>query len=242
VAFDASDYELRARLALGCRIIAMEGHNDVVWGHMTVRDPNHPEQLWMKASTVGLEEITPDDLVLIDFDGKKIAGIRERHNEFPIHAEIMRRRPDVQAVVHTHPILPTILGSAGINIRPVTHEGCYFYPPDVPVFTEMTDLIRTRQEGEMVATSLGDHRALLMKNHGIVIATGSVEEATVASMLLNKAAKAQMAARQTGIDVPQTPDEEALLKREHIYHPENIRRAWQYLVRKENRWDGILRD
>jgi ribulose-5-phosphate 4-epimerase/fuculose-1-phosphate aldolase len=241
MAFDAQDYELRAKLALGCRIIAMEGHSDVVWGHLTVRDPNHPDQLWMKASTVGLEEITPDDLVLIDFEGKKIAGIRERHNEYPIHSEIMRVRPDVQAVVHTHPVLPTILGSAGQSFKPYTHEGCFFWPPDVPIYTEMTDLIVTRDQGESVARALGDHRAMLMKNHGIVIAARSIEEAAVASMLMVKAAKAQLQALTLG-DVPYTDEEEAKMKRQHIYHDENIRRAWAYLVRKENRWDGVMRD
>jgi len=239
--FDATDYEVRARLAIGCRILAMEGHDDAIWGHLSVRDPRQPDQLWMKARNLGLEEIQPDDFVLIDFEGRKVAGIRERHGEFPIHAEIMRGRPEINAVVHTHPVLPTILGSAGIRIKPVTHEGTYFYPPDVPIYTEMTDLILTRDQGQSVARSLGDHRALLMKNHGIVIAGESVEEAVVASYLLVKAAKAQITALQTAGEVPWSPDTEALEKREHIYHPEAMHQAWQYLVRKEGRWDGIVR-
>ncbi|MEA2640160.1 MAG: hypothetical protein QOF51_1554 [Chloroflexota bacterium] len=238
--FDASDYDLREKLATACRVVAMEGHGDVVWGHVSVRDPRDANQLWIKANRLGLEEITPDDVVLIDFAGHKVAGMRERHNEFPIHSEIMRRRPEVNAVIHTHPMLPTILGSAGIQIRPVTHEGAYFAPPDVPVFTEMTDLILTEDQGASVAQSLGDHHTLLMKNHGIVIAARTLEEAAVAAMLLNKAAAAQLAALQTGRDVPATPDDEVLQKRAHIYHEENIRRAWQYLTRKERNWDHVI--
>ncbi|MPZ13397.1 MAG: class II aldolase/adducin family protein [Chloroflexi bacterium] len=239
MAFDASDADLRAKLAAGCRILAMEGHGDVIWGHMTVRDPGNPGRFWMKASGVGLEEITADDLVLLDFDGNVIAGIRPRHNEFPIHAEIMRRRSDVQAVVHTHPPLPTVLGSSGQTITPITHEGSYFSPPSVPVYTETTDLILTRAQGEAVAGAMGDHRALFLKNHGIALAASSIEEAVVASMLLVKAAQAQLIAIGMGRDVPASSDEEALAKREHIYHPEAIARAWQYLTRKERRWDGV---
>jgi L-ribulose-5-phosphate 4-epimerase len=239
--FDSSDYELRAKLALGCRVLAMEGHGDVIWGHMTVRDPNNPAQLWMKASGVGLEEITADDLVLIDFDGKQIAGMRQRHNEFPIHAEIMRRRPEINAVVHTHPPLATVLGSSSHTITPVTHEGSYFCPPAIPVFTAMTDLIVTREQGQAVAEALGGHKALFMKNHGITLAAPSIEEATVGSMLLTKAAQAQMLAVGMGEEVPHTPDDEALSKRAHIYHPESMHRAWQYLLRKLNRWDGMPR-
>ncbi len=241
MSFDTSDYELREKLALGCRVLAMEGHADVIWGHMSVRDPQNPDQLWMKANSVGLEEITADDLVLIDFDGKKVAGMRQRHNEFPIHAEIMRKRPEINAVVHTHPVLPTVLGSSGHNIRPVTHEGCFFYPPSIPVYTEMTDLIVTREQGESVARAIGSHKALFMKNHGIAIAATTIEEAVVASMLLEKAARAELAALDMGVDVPVSPDEEALAKREHIYHPESIVKAWQYLTRKVARWDGVPR-
>lgn len=241
MAFDASDYELRANLALGCRILAMEGHGDVIWGHLSGRDPRDPTRLWMKASGVGLEEISADDLVLIDFDGNKIAGMRQRHNEFPIHAEILRGRPEINAVVHTHPTLPTVLGSSGHTIQPVTHEGCYFYPPTIPVFSETTDLILTREQGAAVARALGGHKALFLRNHGVVIASATIEEAVVASMLLEKACRAQLAAIRMGTDVSCTPDEEALAKRAHIYHPEAIARAWQYLARKTSRWDGIPR-
>jgi L-fuculose-phosphate aldolase len=190
---------------------------------------------------VGLEEITADDLVLIDFDGNRIAGMRQRHNEFPIHAEILRNRPEINAVVHTHPPLATVLGSSGHTITAVTHEGSFFTPPQVPVFTEMTDLIVTREQGQSVARAMGDHKLLFMKNHGIALAAASVEEATVGSMLLTKAAQAQMYAVGMGQEVPHTPDDEALSKRAHIYHPEGMHRAWQYLVRKLDRWDGMPR-
>jgi L-fuculose-phosphate aldolase len=241
LAFDSSDYELRAKLAQGCRILAMEGHGDVIWGHMSLRDPANPDRFWMKANAVGLEEITADDLVLLDYEGEKAAGIRQRHNEYPIHGEILRGRSDVNVVVHTHPVVPTVLGSSKHTIQPVTHEGCFFCPPPIPVYSDMSDLIVTREQGGGVARALGSHRALFMRNHGIVIAAASIEEAVVGSMLLEKAARAQLAAISLGDDVSVTSDEEALAKREHIYHAENVNRAWQYLVRKENNWDRIVR-
>ena len=235
MAFDHSDYELRAKLALGCRILAMEGHSDFIWGHMSVRDPNHPEQFWMKAAHVGLEEITPDDLVLIDFEGKQVAGMRVRHNEFPIHAEIMRRRPEINVVVHTHPVMPTLLGSSGATIKPITHEGSYFYPPAIPVFSETTDLIVTQDQGESVAKAIGDHKALFMRNHGVVLAAPTIEEAVFASALLEKASQAQLTALGMGVEISTTDDAEALQKRAHIYHPDNIQRAFAYLARKLER-------
>lgn len=233
--FDPSDYEIRAKLALGCRILAMEGHSDFIWGHMSLRSQENPSNFWMKAAHVGLEEITADDLVLIDFEGKQLAGMRTRHNEFPIHAEILRRRPEINVVVHTHPVLPTLLGSSGETIRPITHEGSYFYPPAIPVFSETTDLIVTRDQGESVARALGDHRALFMRNHGVVLAAPTIEEAVFASALLEKASRAQLTALSMGVEVSTTDDAEALEKRAHIYHPDNIQRAWAYLARKLER-------
>ena len=241
MSFDSTDYEERAKLALGCRILAMEGHSDFIWGHMSFRNPHQPDQLWMKAAHVGLDEITADDLVLIDFDGKQVAGIRQRHNEFPIHAEIMRNRPEINAVVHTHPVLATVLGSSGHTIEPITHEGCYFTPPSIPVFTETADLIVTQAQGQSVAEALGTHKALFMRNHGIAIAAESIEEAVFASALLDKASRAQLAAVSMGSSVVHSTDEEALAKREHIYHAENIHKGWEYLVRKVARWDGVPR-
>jgi L-fuculose-phosphate aldolase len=143
-------------------------------------------------------------------------------------------------VVHTHPTLTTVLGSSGHTIRPVTHEGSYFYPPAIPVYSETSDLIVTQQQGEGVATAIGSHKALFMRNHGIVLASASIEEAVVSAMLIEKASRAQLAAIDLG-EVSVTEDDEALLKREHIYNELGIHRAWQYLVRKELRWDHILR-
>jgi L-fuculose-phosphate aldolase len=237
--FDPTDYEIRAKLALGCRILAMQGHSDFIWGHMSLRSPENPSHFWMKAAHVGLEEITADDLVLIDFEGKELAGMRKRHNEFPIHAEIMRARPEINVVVHTHPVLPTLLGSSTATIQPITHEGSYLSPPEIPVFGETSDLIVTRDQGESVARALGGHRALFMKNHGVVLAAPTIEEAVFASALLDRAAQAQLAALAMGVEVSVTDDAEALQKREHIYHQDNIMRAWEYLVRKVDRWPGI---
>jgi L-fuculose-phosphate aldolase len=235
VPFDQSDLDLRELLAVGCRILSMEGHNDFIWGHMSLRDPRQPDTFWMKAAYLGLDEITADDLVLIDYEGKQVAGSRARHSEYPIHAEILRRRPEVNVVIHTHPVLPTILGSSAATLQPLTHEGSYFYPPAVPVFGETSDLIVTREQGVSVAEAIGDHRALFMRNHGVVLAAGTVEEAVFAAALLEKAARAQLTALELGVEVSVTDDGEALRKREHIYHESNIRHAWDYLVRKLER-------
>src|ERR1700710_1313098 len=90
-------------LARGCRILEMEDHGDMTLGHLSLRDPAG-RGFWMKRNRGGLGGVLgPGDFVLVDWDGRQIAGTGGRHSEWPIHSEILRMRPDVQVVAHTHP-------------------------------------------------------------------------------------------------------------------------------------------
>ena len=103
-----------------------------------------------------------------------------------------------------------------------------------PRFTQTSDLIVTPALGQAVATALGQHRALLLKNHGIVVVGTSVEEACVTAVLLEKAARMQLLARQYG-EIEWTPDAEALQKQARIYSLEAFQQMWAYFLRKLQR-------
>jgi L-fuculose-phosphate aldolase len=210
---------------------------DTIYGHVSARIPD-TEQVWMKPHTLGLEEVRPHDVITIDLDGNKLTGELPRHAEFPIHTEIYRQRSDVQCVVHTHPPYATAFSAVDTPLRPVNHEGAFF-TPTLPRFVQTTDLIVTQPLGQAVARTLGGHNALLLKNHGIVVAGSSVEEACVIAILLEKAAHMQLLARQYG-EVQWTPDAEALQKKARIYHTESFRLMWDYFLRKLVRSSGVL--
>jgi len=220
---------LRRRLVDACRILAMAGQGDDVWGHATARVPG-TDTFWMKPAGLGLEEIGPEDLQLIDLDGKILRGPHPRHSEVFIHSEILRARPEVGAVVHTHPVPATVFSSLGVPLRPIMHEGTNFVPPDVPRFDETTDLIVTPELGRAVARTLGDRPALFLVNHGIVTAGATIEEATVNALLLDKIARAQLMV-PGGLPRVWTTDDEALVKRKRIYSPEALASRWAYYQR-----------
>ena len=222
---------LRTRLAVACNILAMEGHTDISLGHASVREPG-AQEYWIKASGIGLEEVTERDLVLMDLDGKKLAGDRTPHRELPIHAEIFRARPDVCAVVHTHPLYATALAATPTPLRPVSHEGALFLA--LPRFVQTTDLIITREQGQALAESLGPHNAVLLKNHGVVTVGVSIEEATLLAIFLEKAALMQSLAASFG-PFEWTDPKEAAEKRERIYHPRAMQTFWEYYRRKLER-------
>jgi L-ribulose-5-phosphate 4-epimerase len=222
---------LKRTLADACRILAMADQGDDVWGHATARVPG-TDTFWMKPAGLGLEEIRPEDLLLIDIDGKVLRGRLPRHSEVFIHSEILRARPEVGAVVHTHPVPATVFSSLGVPLRPITHEGTNFVPPDVPRFDETSDLIVTPELGRAVARTIGDRPGLFLVSHGIVTAGATIEEATISAILLDKAARVQLMV-PNGTPRFWTNDTEALAKRARIYNLDNnVAARWPYLLRR----------
>src|SRR5262245_56549886 len=199
--------DTKTKVAYACNILSMEGHTDTIYGHVSARVEN-AEYIWMKPATLGLEEVRPHDMLTLALDGEKLAGVLPRHVEFPIHTEVYRQRPKVQCVIHTHPPYATAFSAVAEPLRPVNHEGPLF-APTLPRFTHTSDLIAPPALAQAVAAALGMSRALLLKNHGIVVVGASVEEACVTALLLEKAAHMHLLARQYGA-IEWTPDIEAL--------------------------------
>lgn len=227
---DAS-HTLREQVALGCRVLGDQGQSDLVWGHLSARDPDG-RGVWMKASTYGFEEITADRVLLVDPDGTVVAGSGRRHAEYPIHTEVMATRPDVGAVVHTHSPAAVAFGATGQPLRPVSHEATLFVPPDIARFSATGDLILTRELGRALAETLGQRNAALMVNHGIVVAAPDVATAVVTTVLLDAACRIQLQVLAAGGARHWSSDEEALAKRAHCYPDPLIRHAWDFLTRQ----------
>ncbi|MHA6622195.1 class II aldolase/adducin family protein [Pseudonocardia sp. DLS-67] len=220
-------------VATASRILAAAGHDDLIWGHASVRDPGGTG-VWIKSAEWGLGEVTPDRVHLVDADGVVRSGEGVRHSEYPIHTEIMAARPDVGAVVHTHPPHAVALAATGQPLRPVSHAANGFVPPEVPRFTDTADLVLTPELGRAVAGALGGARAMFLVNHGIVTVGETLEEATVAAVLLERACEQQILTHMAGGWPTWSAPEESLAKREHIYHDKAVAAVWEYLVRQLN--------
>ncbi len=223
--------DLRATVALGCRILALEDQGDFVWGHVSARDPDG-RGVWMKASTHGFEEIGPEHVILVSWEGEVLAGEGRRHAEYPIHTELMRAREDVMSVVHTHAPWAVAFASTGERLRPISHEGTLFVPPGPARFTKTGDLILTLELGRDLAAAVGDRNAAFMVHHGIVTCGADVVTAVMAAILLERACRMQIRAIAGGGPKTWSSDEEALSKREHCYPPQLLRQAWDYLARR----------
>jgi L-ribulose-5-phosphate 4-epimerase len=224
--------EIREVVALASRVLAAAGHGDLVWGHASSREPESEGAVWIKASGWGLEEVVPERVQLVDAAGDVLEGRGPRHSEYPIHTEIMAARPDVGGVVHTHSPYVLALAAAGQPLLPVSHAATYFAPHGVPPFSETADLILTPELGKQVAACLGEASAVFLVNHGMVTVGPDLQTATVAAVLLERAAQQQMLTRTFGSWATWSDEMESASKRGHIYSDAAIRSVWDYLVRR----------
>ncbi|WP_216915646.1 class II aldolase/adducin family protein [Nocardia noduli] len=235
---ELDDREHQARVVEAGRVLAANGHADLVWGHVSLRDERQ-RGFWIKRPGLGFEELHDTDIQLVDFDGKVLVGAGDPHLERFIHSEILRVRPDVRCVIHTHPESAVAFAATGLPMQPIAHEATMFVPPDIARFTETGDLIRTPAMGRAVARALGERNAVLLVNHGVVVAGTSIPEAVFAAVVLEKACRMQLAAAAaSSATLRVSSDEEAIAKRGRVYAAHQVRAGWNYLQRRLPAFDA----
>lgn len=218
-------------LADACRVLALQGYSDFVWGHVAARAEDG-RGIWMKPADRGLEEVSERDAILVGWDGEVLSGELPRHAEYPIHTQIMRCRADVNATVHVHTASCVIFASLAKPLRAISHEACYFAPVGVPTFRETSDLILTFELGDAVARALSNAHAAFLTGHGIVTVGTDLVEAVMAAILLDRACRKQLAAMAAGGPAVWASSEEAAAKRDHVYPRPLLEQAWRYLIRR----------
>lgn len=230
--------EQLAELAIACRVLALNGHEDKALGHLSLRDPQG-RGLWLKRAHYGLAEIMgPEDFVLVDFDGKRLAGKGALHKEWPIHTEILKARPDVNVVGHTHPFYGCLFAGTRENLAAIAHEACYFNA-DVPRYPGTAYLIDTVELGRDLARSLGAHSAVFMNNHGVSFCGKSIGEAAVLAVTLEKACKQQITLAASGYAPAVAAPDDVAFKAGKFLHPGVMSGFWAYYVRQLERWEKL---
>jgi ribulose-5-phosphate 4-epimerase/fuculose-1-phosphate aldolase len=214
----------------GSRALAAAGQSDMVWGHASVRDPED-RGAWMKSAGWGFEEIDEDKVVLVSPSGDVLYGTGRRHIEYPIHTEIMARRGDVGAVVHTHSDAANAFSALDEPLRPLSHPGSLFSYPDVPRFTLTGGLISTRELGQALADALGSAPACLMPQHGLVATGKNLPEAVMTAVLLDRACQTQLTAMAAGPLARWGSEEDTVSKRAVVWSESQLLAGWEYLIR-----------
>lgn len=165
-------------LVLANHILARNGVLDA-YGHVSVRSQRNPNHFFL-ARHLPAGIISRSDVIEYDFDCKPVSGDPSQgYTERFIHGEIYRARPDVMAVVHSHPADVIPFTVTGVPLRPLIHMAG-FMPEVIPIFEirkagGMTDmLIRDSNLGRALAQTLGDKSAALLRGHGNVVVASSL--------------------------------------------------------------------
>jgi ribulose-5-phosphate 4-epimerase/fuculose-1-phosphate aldolase len=172
-AFDSAELtELKQKLVDACHILDHEGVTDG-YGHISVRVPGADAFLTLANVSPGC--VTVNRLVMQNFDGKYLGGVDAPPNEWPIHACVLKARPDVVSVAHTHSKWSTIFSVLPLKLRPL-HQYGKFLPADGPPVYTGVGLVRDMDRGNALAAALADGPAVLMRAHGDTVVGESIEQ------------------------------------------------------------------
>lgn len=219
-------------LVIANRILANENVVDA-YGHVSVRDPRHPDR-FLLARSISPYSVTRDDIMQFDLEGNALEGDgRQPYLERFIHGAIYEARADVVAVVHAHAedVLPFSI--TGAPLRPVIHSGS-FMGAEVPVwdirdrFGDTNLLVWNMPQGRDLALRLGVNNVALMRGHGFVAAARSLIEVVRMSVYVPRNARVQRAAMQMGALNPLTAGEIAARDAGYKPHSPETWRAWEY--------------
>src|SRR6516164_550248 len=142
--------EIKETMIWAGKVLVNEGQDDFTRGHISVRLPGDPSLFYMKPHSVGLDEITLDNILTIGLDGNVVAGTARRHSEVYIHSEIFKARADVNCVLHTHLPYSIALSATKRPMMAYSQPSALFYNA-LGVYEDSINLIRTPEMGAAVA-------------------------------------------------------------------------------------------
>ena len=214
-------------LSIACRILAAEGHESGLAGQVTAR-ADKPGTWWTLEFGYGFDEATAGRMVLVDEDLRPLSGGRPNPG-VRFHVWIYRKRPDVQAIVHTHAPYASALAATGQPFRTIHMDSAMLHGtahlpewPGVPVADD---------EGRIISAALGDAKSILLANHGLLTAASSVEEAAYLAVFFERAARMQIRAMAAG-GCREVKPELASEARDFLLQPAIVRGTFAYWARK----------
>ena len=181
-------------LSACCRILAAEGHESGLAGQVTAR-AKKPGTWWTLQFGYGFEEATAKRMVLVDEDLKPLRGGRPNPG-VRFHTWIYKKRPEVQAIVHTHAPYASALSCTSSSLKTIHMDSAMLHGtahlpewPGVPVADD---------EGRIISGALGGAKSILLANHGLLTTGNSIEEATYLAVFFERAARMQLRAMAAG--------------------------------------------
>jgi ribulose-5-phosphate 4-epimerase/fuculose-1-phosphate aldolase len=223
-------------LAATLRVFARYGFEEGVAGHVTARDPELVDHFWVNPFGMHFGDVRVSDLLLVDHEGHVAEGAsRVNPAAFAIHSQIHAGRPDVVAAAHTHSVYGRAWSAFGRTLDPLTQDACAFFE-DHAVFNDYAGVVIDLEEGKRIAQVLGDYKAVILRNHGLLTVGRSVEEAAWWFIALDRCCQVQLLT-QGAADPVCINEASARLTRDVVGTPEigrfSFRPIYQHMVREQ---------
>ncbi|KAG4430165.1 hypothetical protein IFR05_014359 [Cadophora sp. M221] len=193
--YEEREYQ-KGRLALAFRIFAKFGFDEGVAGHITLRDPVHPDHFWVNPFGVAWPLLKASDLILVNPEGQVVDGGPCRllnAAAYMIHHAVHTARPEINCVAHSHSIYGRAFCTLGRNLDTITQDACAFHN-DIALYSSFRGVVLAEDEGIAIAAALGKGKAALLQNHGLLTCGQSIEAAVFWFMSLEKCCHAQLLA------------------------------------------------
>jgi L-ribulose-5-phosphate 4-epimerase len=233
IASSATEHAKREVSAV-TRLLEAEGILDYS-GHVSARVPGQ-DAFVIQIGAASRAEVEPASMLVCDYDGRVLEGDGAPPVELPIHTEILKARPDVQSVLHSHMELAIAFTMMeGVKLVPMRARASR-WKSGIPTDPDPRH-IKLKEQGQALAKTLGPHHAVLMRAHGLCLVAESAQAIFIDAVHFKENATAQMQALQAGAKpIPLTDAEIAQIETMEM-RDWHIKKLWNYYARK-----GIKQD
>lgn len=196
----------KQRLAAGFRLFSRFGFDEGVAGHITARDPELTDHFWVNPFAMHFGHIKVSDLLLVNDRGEVVEGKHPVNTAaFAIHSQVHAARPDVVSAAHSHSVYGKTWSAMGKKLDPLTQDACAFYK-DHELFDDFTGVVLDVEEGKRIAHALGDAKAVILRNHGLLTVGHTVDEAVWWFITMERSCQVQLLAEAAGTPVLIDPE------------------------------------
>lgn len=226
----------KERLAAAFRLFARLGFDEGVAGHITARDPERLDQFWVNPFGMHFGQIRVSDLILVNHRGEVVEG-RAQVNiaAFAIHSQVHRARPEIVAAAHAHSLYGKSWSSLGRLLDPLTQDSCAFFE-DHSLFEDFAGVVYETSEGERIARALGNRKAVILRNHGLLTVGHTVDEAAWWFITMDRSCQSQLLAEAAGKPLPIDPQNARLTKEQvgtHLAGWFQFQPLWARILREQ---------
>lgn len=167
-------------------------------GHITVRDPVDLNEFWVNPLGISFNALKEEDLLKVNHAGEVVQGDGYLNGAaFVIHSKIHQQHPHINAVVHAHSIYGKTWSSLGKLLSPITQDACAFYK-NHELFNTFNGVVLNNHEGEEIAKTLADNKAIILQNHGLLTVGTTLESAVWWFISMERCCKSQLLADAAG--------------------------------------------